>query len=62
LSTTVIEVVDVNGDVDLIAEAGQRLVDRVVDDFVDEMMETRAPVDPMYIAGRLRTLRGLREP
>ena len=31
--------VDVNRDVDLIAESGQRLVDRVVDDFVDEMMQ-----------------------
>ena len=31
--------VDVDRDVDLIAEAGQRLVDRVVDDFVDEMMQ-----------------------
>ena len=34
-------VVDVNRDVDLIAEAGQRFVDRVVDDFVDEMMQAR---------------------
>ena len=31
--------VDVNRDVDLIAEAGQRLVDGVVDDFVDEMVQ-----------------------
>ena len=33
--------VDVNRDVDLIAEAGQRLVDGVVDDFVDEMVQAR---------------------
>ena len=32
-------VVDVDRDVDLIAVAGERLVDRVVDDFVDEMMQ-----------------------
>ena len=31
--------VDVDRDVDLIAEAGQRLVDRVVDDLVDEVMQ-----------------------
>ena len=35
--------VDVNRDVDLIAEAGQRLVDRVVDDFVDEMVQPGRP-------------------
>ena len=34
-------VVDVDRNVDLIAEAGQRFVDRVVDDLVDEMMESR---------------------
>jgi hypothetical protein len=33
-------VVDVNGDVDLIAVTGQRLVNRVVDDLVDEMMQS----------------------
>ena len=32
-------VVDVDGDVDLIAESGQRLVDRVVDDLVDEVVQ-----------------------
>ena len=32
-------VVDVNGDVDLVAEAGQRLVDGIVDNLVDEMMQ-----------------------
>ena len=31
--------VDVNRDVDLIAKAGQGFVDRVVDDFVDEMVQ-----------------------
>ena len=35
--------VDVHRDVDLVAEAGQRLVDRVVDDFVDEMMQPGRP-------------------
>jgi hypothetical protein len=34
-------VVDVDGDVDLIAMPGQRLVYRVVDDFIDEVVETR---------------------
>ena len=48
-------VVDVDRDVDLIAVAGERLVDRVVDDLVDEVMQAGAPVEPMYIAGRLRT-------
>ena len=32
--------VDVDGDVDLIAETSQRFIDRVVDDFVDEVMQT----------------------
>jgi hypothetical protein len=45
----------VNRDVDLIAVAGERLVDRVIDDFVDEMVETGRTGDPMYMAGRLRT-------
>ena len=34
-------VVDVDRDVDLIAVAGQRLVDRVVDDLVDQVMQAR---------------------
>jgi hypothetical protein len=34
-------VVDVDRDVDLIAEAGERLVDRVVDDLVDEVMQLK---------------------
>ena len=34
-------VVDVDGDVDLVAVPGQRLVDRVVDDFVDQMVQAR---------------------
>ena len=38
--------VDVNRDVDLIAEAGQRLVDRVVDDLVDEVMQPGRPGRP----------------
>ena len=32
---------------------GQRLVDRVVDDLVDEVVQPGAPVEPMYIAGPL---------
>ena len=36
------------------AEPGQRFVDRVVDDLVDEVVQARTgPVDPMYIAGPL---------
>ena len=48
-------VVDVDGDVDRVAEAGQRLVDRVVDHLVDEVVQPGTPVEPMYIAGRWRT-------
>ena len=36
-------VVDVDRDVDLVAVAGQRLVDRVVDDLVDEVVQPGAP-------------------
>ena len=36
-------VVEVNRDVDFGAEAGQRFVDRVVDDLVDEMMQSGRP-------------------
>ena len=35
--------VDVNRDVDLVAEAREGLVDRVVDDLVDEMVQARRP-------------------
>ena len=38
--------VDVNRDVDLIAEAGERLVDRVVDDLVDEVVQPGRPGRP----------------
>ena len=55
LSTTVTELSMWMRDVDLVAEPGQRFVDRVVDDLVDEMMQPGGPVDPMYMAGRLRT-------
>ena len=34
---------------------GQRLVDRVVDDLVDEVVQARARPSPMYMRGRLRT-------
>ena len=33
--------VDVDGDVDVLAEAGERFVDRVVDDLVDEVVQSR---------------------
>ena len=39
-------VVDVQRDVDLIAEARERLVDRVIDDFVDEVMQPGSPSRP----------------
>ena len=55
--------VDVNRDVDLIAEAGQRLVDRVVDDFVDEVMQAgrtgRADVHRGPLADGFETLENL---
>ena len=55
--------VDVDRDVDLIAEAGQRLVDRVVDDFVDEMMQPRrsgrADVHGRPLADRFEPLENL---
>ena len=55
--------VDVDRDVDLIAEAGQRLVDRVVDDFVDEMVQPgrpgRADVHRRPLADRFEPLEDL---
>ena len=36
-------VVEVNADVDLVAVPGQRFVDRVVDDLVDQVMQTLRP-------------------
>ena len=55
-------VVDVDRDVDLVAEPGQRLVDRVVDDLVDEMMQTgragRPDVHGRPLADGLEALRG----
>ena len=41
--------------VDEVVAARQCLVDRVVDDLVDEVMEAPRPVEPMYIPGRRRT-------
>ena len=56
-------VVDVDRDVDLIAEAGQRLVDRVVDDLVDEMVQSRrARSSRCTWRGACGRPRGLREP
>ena len=55
--------VDVDGDVDLIAEAGQRLVDRVVDDLVDQMVQPARPGRPDVhrrpLANRLQALENL---
>src|SRR6185436_3831836 len=36
-------IVDVDGDVDLVAMPGQRLVYRVVDDLIDEVVQARRP-------------------
>jgi hypothetical protein len=56
-------VVDVDRDVDLIAEPGQRFVDRVVHDLVDEMMQSRArPWTRCTWRAACGRLRGLREP
>ena len=46
-------VVDVDGDVDLIAEARERLVDRVVDDFVHQVMQPRLSGRPDVHGGAL---------
>ena len=55
--------VDVDRDVDLIAVAGQRLVYRVVDDLVDEMMQPgcarRPDVHGGPLADRLEALEDL---
>ena len=55
--------IDVNRDVDLIAESRQRLVDRVVDHLVDEMMQAgrtgRADVHRRPLADRLQPLEDL---
>ena len=40
---------------DLVAVAGQRLVNGVVDDFVDQVVQPVSVVEPIYIAGRSRT-------
>jgi hypothetical protein len=48
-------VVDMDRDLDRLTKAGHVLVHAIVDDFVDEMMQTIDPVLPMYIAGRFRT-------
>ena len=48
-------VVEVDGDFDLVGVSGERFVDGVVDDFIDQVMQSHSPVEPMYIAGRLRT-------
>ncbi len=56
-------IVDVQRDVDLIAVAGERLVDRVVDDFVDEMVQAlragRADVHRRALADRLEAFEDL---
>jgi hypothetical protein len=56
-------VVDVQRDVDLIAMTGQRLVDRVVDDLVDEMVQpgsaSRADVHRRTLADRFEAFEDL---
>ena len=56
-------IVDVERDVDLIAVAGESLVDRVVDDFVDEMVQPlrpgRADVHRRALADRLEAFEDL---
>ena len=47
--------VDMQRDLDRLAEAGHVFVDAIVDDFIDQMVKAFEPVLPMYIAGRLRT-------
>ena len=55
--------VDVNRDVDLIAEAGERLVDRVVDDLVDEVVQPGGAGRPdVHRRAACGPPRGLREP
>ena len=55
--------VDVDGDVDLVAETRQRLVDRVVDHLVDEVMQSgwsgRPDVHRRPLADRFQTLENL---
>ena len=43
------------GHLDAVVAAGERLVDGVVDDLVDEVVEAPEPVEPMYMPGRFRT-------
>ena len=58
-SATVVDdgdaVVDMDRYIDLVAMTGQRFVDGVVDDLVDQMMKTALAVSPMYIPGRFLT-------
>jgi hypothetical protein len=42
-------------DLDGVAKTCERFVDRIIYDFINDMMRPNSPVDPMYIAGRLRT-------
>ena len=48
-------VVGVDGDKDLRAVPGERLVYGVVDDLPYEVVKTPGPVEPMYIPGRRLT-------
>ena len=47
--------VQVDGDINFVAVAGQGFVDGVIDDLVDQVMQPLAGVEPMYMAGRFRT-------
>ena len=63
LSSTVTDAVDVERDRDVVAEAGQRLVDRVVDDLEDQVVQAAlggvADVHAGALADRLETLEDL---
>ena len=49
-------IVDMDGDVDLVAMAGQGFIDGVVDDFINQMVQTRARWYRRCTSpGRLRT-------
>ena len=56
-------VVDVDDDVDLLGVAGESLVDRVVDDFVDEMVQPHlAGRADVHGGAQAHGLQALREP
>ena len=48
-------IVEMDRDFNLRGESSESFVNGIVDDFVHQVMQASSPVDPMYIAGRLRT-------